>query len=275
MPIDMGNQFSGLPMADLIGGPLNAACDAQVRLATATATFIEQVGFIPPPSNSGSGTDPSSVTFDPDTFDVRNVAFKFSRPAQGAVPDPTTGVVPSENVELDVPLLAIVKIPALSIDLVDITFDMEVKNTETSKDSTDASASVTADTSVGWGPFSAKVSVTGSVATHKENTRSTDQSAKYHVQVTARDTGMPEGLSRVLDIMNSAVAPSKISSGTASGGGSGGGGTTGGGGSGGGGSASHDLRLDHDRDTANAPLSDSTVTLRPGRYVVEDELIAA
>ena len=43
----IGNEFSGLPIADLIGGPLKAACDAQVRLATATANFINTVGFNP------------------------------------------------------------------------------------------------------------------------------------------------------------------------------------------------------------------------------------
>ena len=45
MPTNMGEQFRGLPMGDLIGGPLMAACDAQVRLANATAQFIQQVGL--------------------------------------------------------------------------------------------------------------------------------------------------------------------------------------------------------------------------------------
>lgn len=46
--IDMASQFKGLPMADLIGGPLRAACDAQIALANATATFVKVVGFKPP-----------------------------------------------------------------------------------------------------------------------------------------------------------------------------------------------------------------------------------
>jgi len=41
----MEDQFRGLPMADLIGGPLQAACEAQMRLAEATAEFIRNVGF--------------------------------------------------------------------------------------------------------------------------------------------------------------------------------------------------------------------------------------
>jgi hypothetical protein len=194
----MGDQFRGLPMGDLIGGPLMAACDAQVRLANATADFIKVVGFLPP----ADATKPVG--------DVRTVSFKFDRPSQGSAADPTTGAVPMERVELEVPLLAVVKVPALAIDKVDITFDMEVRNSEKSMESTDAQASLEAEAKVGWGPFSASVKISGSVSSHKENTRSTDQSAKYHVEVHASDNGMPEGLARVLDIVAQSVGPKQI-----------------------------------------------------------------
>lgn len=205
MPISMSDQFRGLPMADLIGGPLMAAADAQVRLANATASFIQHVGFVPPPD-----ADPNAPgVFDPEKFGIRTVAFRFNRPSTTASPT-EANPSPTETVELDVPLLAIVKIPALAIDTVDITFDMEVKNSETTKESEDKAGKFAADASVGWGPFSLKVHVEGSVSSHKENTRQTDQSAKYHVEVHASDKGMPEGLARVLDIMNSAIAPTSV-----------------------------------------------------------------
>lgn len=198
--IDMASQFKGLPMAELIGSPLTAACDAQVRLANATADFIKYVGFLPPPAS-----DPNGIGA------TRTAHFAFTRPV--ADPNDASKTI-DENVTLDVPLLAIVKVPALSITKVDITFDMEVKSSFASKESTDASAKMSADVSVGWGPFSAKVHVEGSVATHKENTRSSDNSAKYHVQVLAEDSGMPEGLARVLDILQSAIQPKATSGGS-------------------------------------------------------------
>src|SRR3546814_9124201 len=68
---------------------------------------------------------------------------------------------------------------------------MEVKNSEASKESTDMQAAMEATAKIGWGPISATVKITGSVSSHKENTRSTDQSAKYHVEVHASDDGMP------------------------------------------------------------------------------------
>jgi hypothetical protein len=37
---DMSSQFNGLPMADLIGGPLSAMARAQQRMASATIQFL-------------------------------------------------------------------------------------------------------------------------------------------------------------------------------------------------------------------------------------------
>lgn len=215
MPINMGDQFKGLPMGDLIGGPLMAACDAQVRLANATAAFIQQVGFRPKDEVSAKALADPTKPFDQSLLTVRTVAFKFTRPSaastKAVVGDATADpVIPTETVELEVPLLAIVKIPSLAINTVDITFDMEVKNSERTSETEDKSGKFSADASVGWGPFSLTVHVEGSVASHKENTRQTDQSAKYHVEVRAEDKGMPEGLARVLDMMNTAIAPKTI-----------------------------------------------------------------
>jgi len=67
-----------------------------------------------------------------------------------------------------------------------------------------------AEMKVGWGIFSAKVNIQGSVASHKENARTSDNSAKYSVSVLAEDTGMPEGLARVMDILQTATAPRKV-----------------------------------------------------------------
>lgn len=194
----LGDQFRGLPMGDLIGGPLQAASDAQVQLANATADFIRVIGFLPPPEGQKDPTE------------VRTVVFKFDRPRDVVQNLQDGKVATMERVALEVPLLAIVKVPALSINTVDITFDMEVKNTETDKESHDSAAKLSGEAKVGWGPFSVKVNISGSVATHREHTRTSDQSAKYHVEVHAADNGMPEGLARVLDIIQTSVAPKQI-----------------------------------------------------------------
>lgn len=199
--VDMSSQFKGLPMSDLIGAPLDAACKSQIKLANATANFIKVVGFYP--DSDGN----------PDTSHTRTVEFKFKRPIQNPDPQPNGGMAPidEEEVEIEVPLLSVVNIPNLSIQTVDITFDMEVKSSTSTQESEDKEAGFTAKAKIGWGIFSATISAHGSISAHKEHTRSSDNSAKYHVAVHAADNGMPEGLSRVLDILQTAAAPKSIS----------------------------------------------------------------
>ena len=64
-----------------------------------------------------------------------------------------------------------------------------------------------ADVPLKIGPFSVTSKITGSISSHRENTRKTDTSAKYYVEVHAVDQGMPEGLARVLDIINDNIDP--------------------------------------------------------------------
>lgn len=179
----LGDEFKGLPMASLIGAPLTAACESNLNLAQTTADFIDKVGF---------------ATDDKGNKIVRTASFAYN-----VIGDDGK----EQKIDIDVPLLAIVQIPSLKVDLVDITFDMEIKTSDSSKESSDKQGSFSGTGKVGFGPFSLSVTVSGSVSAHKENTRSSDKSAKYHVEVKATDHGMPEGLARVLDIMNRAIVP--------------------------------------------------------------------
>ena len=181
---NVGDQFRGLDMKHLIGAPLTAAAEANLFLAKTTAEFINEVGF---------GTDNS----------VRNVQFKYEKTEPE--PDGNRSLL---EMKVDVPMLAIVPIPNLQIDEVNITFDMEVKSSEKSENKW--GTEVTAGG--GYKGFGASVNFSASVSASGSNTRSTDNSAKYHVSVYATNHGMPEGLSRVLDMMASSIAPNTNSS---------------------------------------------------------------
>jgi hypothetical protein len=109
---------------------------------------------------------------------------------------------------LQTPLLAIVPIPNLQIDTVNVIFDMEVRESTQSESSKDMSASLSGSGSI----FGFTVAISGSVSSHESNTRSTDNSAKYHVDVMATNHGTPEGLSRILDIIAANAAPDLVSS---------------------------------------------------------------
>lgn len=180
----IGEQFAGLPMDQLIGAPLTAAADASLRLANSTADFINRVGF----DSKGN---------------VRNVTFKYEKRSMNE--DGTSNL---DEMKVDIPMLAIVPIPNLQVDEVNILFDMEVKQSEKSESSLNVGATLNATANFGI----VKVSVSGSVSVHQANTRSSDNSAKYHVDVRATNHGTPEGLARVLDMMAANVAPSLVGS---------------------------------------------------------------
>ncbi|MCM1046247.1 MAG: DUF2589 domain-containing protein [Candidatus Gastranaerophilales bacterium] len=180
----IGEQFAGLNMEQLIGGPLSAAAKASTQLANTTADFINRVGF----DNKGA---------------LRTVAFGYQK--RSVNEDGTTNL---DEMKVAVPMLAIVPIPNLQIDEVNILFDMEVKQSERSESGMDMSASLSGSMNFGI----VKVSISGSVSAHQSNTRSTDNSAKYHVDVRATNHGTPEGLARVLDMMAANVAPSLVGS---------------------------------------------------------------
>jgi hypothetical protein len=188
--VNMSSQFGGLPMDQLIGGPLKAACSAQTLLAKASADFIKDVGL-----------DTTGTT---GVMSARTVDFSFNKPVQGA--DGTTSM---EKVDLQVPLLAIVNTPSLSVKEVDVNFTMEVKSSTSSKTTSDTKAELTAHAKYNAGLFSCDVTIHGSVANHSENSRKSDNSAKYDVKVIARDDGPPEGLMKVLDMLNDAIAPTQ------------------------------------------------------------------
>ena len=209
--VNMADQFKGLPMEDLIGGPLMAVCKAQTKLAKSTAEYIKEIGM------KEKLDEDNKVITGPDNkpvLETRQVDFSYIQPMQQNSSEReedtnNTGdghSLTQAKVDISAPLLAIVPIPALLIDDVEIEFNMEVKSSVQSKSSHDES--VKASASFGWGPFSA--SVQGSVSSHNEQTRKSDNSAKYHVKVSAKQADTPEGLSKILDMLSKSITPHKV-----------------------------------------------------------------
>ena len=104
MANQIANQFTGLPIENLIAAPLLAAAEGQKSLASTTAQFI------------------SEVCMD-DKGNTKSVTFNYD---DG-----------SEKVLLDVPLLSIINVTSLCVDSVDVEFNMEVSTQSSTKSSTD------------------------------------------------------------------------------------------------------------------------------------------
>ena len=107
--------FKGLPMRELIGAPLQAACESQQKLAESALDYMLRIGF-----EEG------------DLKNARLIKFNLERPVE--TPDGVT----TSTIEVQAPFLGLVPIPSLLIESVDVDFQMEVTSTETSKDTTTA-----------------------------------------------------------------------------------------------------------------------------------------
>lgn len=170
---ELRNSMNGLSMSDLIGAPLKAVVDAQAMLAKSTVDFIRDVGL----EKDSDGTDKT-----------RDLSLTVRKTED----DGTTN-----ELAVQAPLLAIVPIPSLAVEEVNVEFQMEVTSM-TKEDSSTAGEKDTELTEDG-------VSVCGKVSSQASGTRETNQSAKYQIQVKARKQETPEGLSRVLDALAQSV----------------------------------------------------------------------
>ena len=190
--------FQGLPISELIVDPLVSAAKGQKKLAGVTLDFVSQIGFEPDPD-------------DPKKTRTKTVDVEVERLVKGKT-------TPLKQM-VKMPLLTMVTIPNLSISDVKVHFDMEVKshsqNTETHDDKEENQSGSEGHASVSghfWGiGFQAggshHNSHTGTVTTHSENTRSTDFSARYSIDVEATQNPPAEGLARFTQMLASTLEP--------------------------------------------------------------------
>jgi hypothetical protein len=191
MAADISAQFTGLPIEDLIVSPIVGMAKGQAKLNDVTWKYINEVAF----TKDENG---------------KNVARSLDVQMQRVMTDPTDGTQSVKTLYSKVPMLPLVPLPALAITSADIAFTMEVKTSEVNKDSSDTSGSFSATASGGFWGMKYSATMSGSVATHKENTRSTDNSAKYEVKVHAEQLPATEGMLKLSDYLTQMLEPSLI-----------------------------------------------------------------
>ncbi len=178
----IGDKFKGLPMRELISAPLISVCEAQQQLAMTAYNYYKNIAF---EDSDGKGEKP------------RLLEFELERPVQ------SPNGITSNKIKVQAPFIGLVPAPSLLIDNVNIDFQMEVTDSSIQKSTVDSSFSTNASSK--W--FSTSVSVQGKVTASRENTRTTNQTAKYQVSVMASQQKPTEGLSKLMDIMASCIEP--------------------------------------------------------------------
>ena len=196
--LSMAQQFSGLPMDSLIGGPLQAAANAQQGLAMTQTQYILNTGF------NQTKDDKGNLTYTPITA---TIAMGQSQPVVAADGSVTTA---NSQLNVDFPLITMIPIPSLAVTEVDITFDMEVKSSYTHETDSETSSKThdegSFDAKAGWGCFS--VEVKGAISHDSSQSNSDKQTyqksndAKYHVEVKAAQQPIPDGIKMLLEMFS-------------------------------------------------------------------------
>jgi hypothetical protein len=202
--VSMAQQFTGLPMDDLIGAPLNAAAKANSAMALTQTKFMLDTCF------AHDDSDPTS--------DYKPIMISMSL-TRGVITPSVDGVAPPtiEPVEtkFELPILTIIPLNSLAVDNVDITFEMEVKSSYGEEASQESEKKAAAESSfeakVGWGPFSASIKGSASYSSTDKAASSShyekSNSAKYTVNVHAGQLELPKGVSIIIDAFSKAIEP--------------------------------------------------------------------
>jgi hypothetical protein len=171
------SELNNIDFKKMIGGPLQAAVDAQVASSLATVNFINSVGFV---EEDGKKT---------------LVMVDFTHERNDVSED---GNAINKKIFVKVPLLAMLPIPSLRIEHVIVDFNAKLNSVESSTVS-DA-LGVNAEVKAGWGPVSFKVSA----SYQRKSVTGVEVKKEFalNVNVKAVQDEMPGGLEKILGLLS-------------------------------------------------------------------------
>jgi hypothetical protein len=175
----LGSELNNIDFFKLISGPLNAVVQAQTASAMSTIALIKEIGF-----ETDENGNPTAV---------RKVDFVYEK--VGKNEDGSDRV---ESTKVSVPILAMVNIPSLRIQDVDIQFNAKINGVEEVK--TTQSFDIKGEAGFGMGPFKLKVS-----ASFQRSTTSGSRVEREYtmaVKVKATQDEMPPGLEKILNLLS-------------------------------------------------------------------------
>lgn len=171
------SELNNLDFQKYIGGPLQACVSAQVASSVASVDFINSIGF---QETADGKKELVMVDFTHDKKDVD-----------------ATGAEVSTTRHIRVPLIAMVQIPSLRIEYVEINFNVKLNSVETQ--TTSSQLGVNAAISGGWGPVKFKVS-----ASYQRSTATgikVEKEYALNVKCRAVQDEMPAGLQQIMNLL--------------------------------------------------------------------------
>lgn len=201
--LSMAQQFSGLPMEDLIGGPLNAAAKANAAMALTQTRFLMETCF-----------DKKKIDENHFCYNPIMIEMSLERGVINKKEDKSLEIQTIET-KFNLPLLTVIPINSLGVNNVDIGFEMEVKSsyseTETENHEKESEGEGSFETRLGWGPLSVTIKGSASYSSRDSSTHDThyekSNSAKYTVNVHAGQLPVPKGVNTIIEAFTQAIQP--------------------------------------------------------------------
>lgn len=205
--------ISQIPFGAIIGGPLNAAVDAQAAAATACYEFIKNVGFELETQKDANGNVIKDANGNPITLPgkVREITFRYERKGP---PPAAGGAAVVATTEITVPLLTVMPLPFIRIESLTVAYKVSItaEDTHTDTTTTGRTGAVDAGGSFGWGLWKAEFK--GSVSSKKDSTAT--NTSKYSVEQTmdvnvhAVQDDMPAGMAKILSLLTDAIQLTRV-----------------------------------------------------------------
>ncbi|MBE1275589.1 DUF2589 domain-containing protein [Enterovibrio baiacu] len=211
--VSMAQQFAGLPMRSLIGGPLNAAAQANSMMAVTQTKFMLDTCF-----NKNTDTkDETSLTPIMVTMQITRGVIAEGEAKDGEKPDVSIEQV---TTQFDVPLLTIIPLNSLGVETVQVDFEMEVKSSysdessQSSSSSTSEQGSFDAKLGEGWWSVEVKGSIShdSQSASSQKSTYQKSNNAKYTVSVGAGQLPLPQGVTTIIQAFSNSISPITLGS---------------------------------------------------------------
>jgi len=181
---DFPSEMQNIPYDEIIGGPLNAAVDANAEASQTAANFIQDVAF----KSSDSGFSVFEEAREP-----RYVTFNYHK--QTSVDD--DGNLEEEEFELKVPLLLLLHVPYFEVSKVTVDFNVKLNSVNKRMVSEDGGGGLSVPTP--W------FTVSGSYQRTDKRSEKIQRSYDQSVHVEAGSIEPPEGVIRILDVLEQTI----------------------------------------------------------------------
>ena len=204
-------ELNSLDFSVYIGGPLQAAVDAQHSASMSQVNFIKEVGFvstvIPAVEEDLDAVPPVEASPERTETDLRYVDFKYKKRVPNSAYDSSEATTPDNQPFIDseitikVPFLTMLTIPAIRIEEINIDFNAKLTSVETTTASSEFAGS--AELSAKFWKVRFKAS-----ASYKRSTSSTTNVEKTYtlgVRVRAVNDELPAGLDRILTMLEDSI----------------------------------------------------------------------